>query len=69
MVLRIIAMGFITREFSYMRNFWNLNDFIVVIFGWIAVVIRNKTLEAIKIIRILRLIRAANLLPNMTSLL
>ena len=62
-------MGFITREFSYMRNFWNLNDFIVVIFGWIAVVIRNKTLEAIKIIRILRLIRAANLLPNMTSLL
>jgi hypothetical protein len=52
-----------------MRNFWNLNDFIVVIFGWIAVVIRNKTLEAIKIIRILRLIRAANLLPNMTSLL
>jgi len=60
MILRIIAMGFITREFSYLRNFWNLNDFIVVIFGWIAVVTRNKTIEAAKIIRILRLIRAAN---------
>lgn len=53
-------MGFITREFSYLRNFWNLNDFIVVIFGWIAVATRNKTIEAAKIIRILRLIRAAN---------
>ncbi len=60
MILRIIAMGFITREFSYLRNFWNLNDFIVVIFGWIAVATRNKTIEAAKIIRILRLIRAAN---------
>lgn len=62
-------MGFITREFSYLRNFWNLNDFIVVIFGWIAVVTSNKIIEAAKIIRILRLLRAANLLPNMTSLL
>ena len=69
MALRIIAMGFITREFSYLRNFWNVNDFIVVIFGWIAVVTSNKIIEAAKIIRILRLLRAANLLPNMPSLL
>ena len=35
MVLKIIAMGFFMRKFSYLRDNWNILDFIVVILGWI----------------------------------
>ena len=31
--LKIVAQGFVIHPLSYMRDFWNLIDFTIVIFG------------------------------------
>lgn len=35
MFLKIIAKGFITKKFSYLRDPWNILDFGLVIASWI----------------------------------
>ena len=35
-LLKIIAMGFFMRPHSYLRDGWNVLDFVVVIFGWVS---------------------------------
>lgn len=37
MLLKIIAMGFFMRAHSYLRDSWNILDFIVVIMGWVSI--------------------------------
>lgn len=32
-VMKILAMGFVHRQNSYLRNWWNVIDFIVIILG------------------------------------
>ena len=36
MVMKVIAMGFVTRPYSYLRDSWNILDFTVVMIGWIS---------------------------------
>jgi hypothetical protein len=36
MILKVIALGLIMEKNSYLRDPWNILDFIVVFFGWIA---------------------------------
>ena len=36
MILKIIAMGFFMRAHSYLRDTWNILDFLVVILGWLS---------------------------------
>jgi hypothetical protein len=38
MMLNIIAMGFLMRAHSYLRDTWNILDFMVVILGWISLI-------------------------------
>lgn len=68
MVLKIIAMGFVMREHSYLRDSWNKLDFFVVLMGWISQLINSGDISAIKVIRILRPLRTINQIPNMSSL-
>lgn len=38
LVMKSIAMGFIVNQYSYMRDGWNVLDFLIVVFsvtGWI----------------------------------
>lgn len=60
MVLKIIAMGFFMRAHSYLRDSWNILDFMVVILGWISRVFESGDISAIKVIRILRPLRTIN---------
>jgi len=60
MVLKIIAMGFFMRAHSYLRDSWNILDFMVVILGWISVFFESGDISAIKVIRILRPLRTIN---------
>ena len=39
MVMKIIAMGFVTRPYSYLRDSWNILDFGVVMIGWISLLL------------------------------
>jgi hypothetical protein len=41
MVLKIIAMGFFMRQYSYMRDAWNVLDFLVVIAGWVSASLKD----------------------------
>ena len=68
MILKIIAMGFVMREHSYLRDSWNKLDFFVVLMGWISQFLNSGDISAIKVIRILRPLRTINQIPNMSSL-
>jgi hypothetical protein len=35
MCTKILALGFILHKNSYMRNLWNMMDFVVVVSGWV----------------------------------
>jgi len=46
---------------SYLRDAWNILDFMVVILGWLAIIFENSgDISAIKVIRILRPLRTIN---------
>lgn len=36
MALKIISMGFFMRPYSYLRDSWNILDFLVVASGWVS---------------------------------
>jgi len=61
MVLKIIALGFFMRPFSYLRESWNILDFCVVVLGLFSLFIPGAdNISAIKVIRILRPLRTIN---------
>lgn len=68
MVLKIIAMGFFMRAHSYLRDSWNILDFLVVIFGWLSYILKENGISSIRVIRILRPLRTINSIPGMSSL-
>lgn len=41
MILKIIALGFFMNSNSYLRDSWNVLDFIVVVCGWISNYVDN----------------------------
>ncbi|XP_071506824.1 voltage-dependent calcium channel type A subunit alpha-1-like isoform X3 [Diadema antillarum] len=64
--IKIIALGFLLHEDSYLRNGWNIMDFIVVVTGTVSVVEANnqsqsggfdlRTLRAVRVLRPLKLV-------------
>ena len=60
MSLKIIAMGFVMREYSYLREGWNIMDFFVVVLGWFSIIVSSDSISGIKVIRILRPLRTIN---------
>jgi hypothetical protein len=60
MSLKIVAMGFFMREHSYLRDSWNMLDFLVVFLGWISLVVNNSSMSGIKVVRTLRPLKAIN---------
>ncbi|KAL3313352.1 Voltage-dependent N-type calcium channel subunit alpha-1B, partial [Cichlidogyrus casuarinus] len=62
--LKIIALGFVFHPGSYLRNFWNILDFIVVITGYATVNMQSgggtnidlRTLRAVRVLRPLKLV-------------
>jgi len=60
MTLKIVAMGFFMREHSYLRDSWNMLDFLVVFLGWASLVVNNSSMSGIKVVRTLRPLKAIN---------
>ena len=57
-VFKIITYGFILKsKTSYLRNGWNVIDFIVVIVSIISLAITSSKLKIVKILRLLRVLR------------
>ena len=70
MFLKIIAKGFITKKFSYLRDPWNVLDFGLVISSWIVILIQSEVqYSALRIVKILRPLRTINSMPGMSGLI
>lgn len=56
--MKILAFGFLfTGKSSYLRNVWNMVDFIIIIFSFISLSPLAQDLNIIKMLRILRALR------------
>jgi hypothetical protein len=56
MVLKIIGLGFVFNKGSYMRDAWNVLDFIIVCTGYLSLLIKNGSvnLSGLRSFRVLR---------------
>ena len=71
MVVKIVAMGFFVSKLTYLRDGWNVLDFIVVtlsVVGWIPGVSTGKGTTAMRTIRALRPLRTITRVPGLRAL-
>lgn len=63
-------MGFFMHKASYLRNGWNLLDFIVVISAILELVpaLQRSSLSAVRALRTIRPLRTINAIPSMKKL-
>ncbi|GBG24665.1 Voltage-dependent L-type calcium channel subunit alpha-1S [Hondaea fermentalgiana] len=65
MAVKIIALGFISQRGTYLRDGWNLLDFVVVFVGWLSYVPGIANLSALRTFRVLRPLRTLSSIPGM----
>ena len=68
MVLKIIGMGFILERGTYMRDPWNIMDFLVVVLGLISLDPKAGNYTAIRAVRVLRPLRTITRVKGMRNL-
>lgn len=56
-LLKIIAFGFVLEPCAYLRDGWNVLDFIIVVVSFIDIYISGIDLSFVKILRLLRTLR------------
>jgi hypothetical protein len=67
-VFKIVAYGFIGDELSYLRNSWNILDFIILIGSIIDVSFSSIDLSFIKILRLFRTLRPLRFISHNRSM-
>ncbi|GLC45300.1 Caveolin-2 [Pleodorina starrii] len=67
MVLKIISMGFVLKKGTYLRDGWNVLDFVVVVVSYVGLV-GNSNLSGLRTIRALRPLRAVRRIQGMRVL-
>lgn len=66
--LKILAMGFVMHKRSYLRDPWNILDFMVVIISLISLIPNVPNLKSLRTLRVLRPLRSINAVPSMKRL-
>jgi hypothetical protein len=61
-LFKVIAYGFVTEESTYLRDSWNILDFIIVICSFIDISVSAINLSFVKILRLLRTLRPLRLI-------
>eukprot|EP01059_Diplonema_ambulator_P029985 TRINITY_DN5005_c0_g2_i1.p1 TRINITY_DN5005_c0_g2~~TRINITY_DN5005_c0_g2_i1.p1 ORF type:complete len:1825 (+),score=590.46 TRINITY_DN5005_c0_g2_i1:71-5545(+) len=54
---KIMSLGFVLHKWSYLRDPWNVGDFMIVLFGWSSIFFSNN-LTIIRLVRLMRPLRA-----------
>lgn len=67
-ILKIAAFGFIIHKRSYLRDPWNILDFLVVIIGLVSLLPSVPNLKSLRTMRVLRPLRSINAIPSMKKL-
>jgi len=66
--LKMAAFGFVVHQRSYLRDPWNVLDFLVVIIGLISLIPSVPNLKSLRTMRVLRPLRSINAVPSMKRL-
>lgn len=56
-ILKIISYGFILDDMTYLRDTWNILDFVIVVTSLIDSSLTNVNFSAVKILRMMRTLR------------
>ena len=65
LLIKVVVYGFIFNgEDSYMRNNWNLMDFVIVTFSLISILFSDVDLEIFKLLRMLRVLRPLRMISR-----
>nr|XP_043882709.1 calcium channel, voltage-dependent, N type, alpha 1B subunit, a isoform X4 [Solea senegalensis] len=67
--IKIIAQGFAFHKDSYLRNGWNVMDFVVVLTGILATVGTNFDLRTLRAVRVLRPLKLVSGIPSLQVVL
>lgn len=65
MLIKIVALGFVRHKGSYLRDPWNVLDFIVVVVGWLSELPQFGNVSALRTFRIFRPLRTLSSLQGM----
>jgi hypothetical protein len=66
--LKIFALGFVVHKRSYLRDPWNVLDFVVVVISLISLIPNVPNLKSLRTLRVLRPLRSINAVPSMKRL-
>ena len=70
-IIKIVALGFVVMKNSYMRDAWNVVDFIIVVSGVIEfIAVRQNSggslnVKPLRILRVIRPLKSINAMPSM----
>jgi hypothetical protein len=67
-VIKVVALGFVIHINSYLRDPWNVLDFVVVIIGFLAILPSIPNLKALRTMRVLRPLRSVKAIPSLKRL-
>ncbi|CAD8085687.1 unnamed protein product [Paramecium sonneborni] len=67
-LLKIIAYGFVMEESGYLRESWNILDFIIVVCSFIDISVSSIDLSFVKILRLLRTLRPLRVISQNKSM-
>lgn len=56
-LLKVISQGFFFNESAYLKNGWNIIDFLVVIISVVSITVTGNKYKFVKIFRLLRILR------------
>ena len=56
-LLKLVALGFVMDEGSYLRESWNQLDFFIVMTSMVDIVVSHSDAQRVKIFRMLRILR------------
>jgi hypothetical protein len=58
LIIKVIAKGYYFGKGTYMKDGWNVLDFMVVVFSWIVFIPGLPNLKAIRTVRVVRPLRS-----------
>uniref|UniRef100_A0A158PKH5 Voltage-dependent L-type calcium channel subunit alpha n=1 Tax=Angiostrongylus costaricensis TaxID=334426 RepID=A0A158PKH5_ANGCS len=69
-ILKVVALGFICHQGAYLRNAWNILDFIIVVIGLVSTILSRMNIQGfdVKALRAFRVLRPLRLVSGVPSL-
>ena len=65
LVVKVVGLGFVRHEHTYLRDPWNSLDLVIVIFGYIGLIPSSTNLTFIRAFRVFRALKTITALPGL----